>query len=38
MCLGLAVAGNVCGGVLIVTLLEYGQAIYGSSGQAVAEA
>jgi formate/nitrite transporter FocA (FNT family) len=25
--LGLAVAGNVCGGVLMVTLLEYGQAI-----------
>jgi formate-nitrite transporter family protein len=24
-----AVAGNVCGGVLMVTLLEYGQAIYG---------
>ena len=29
--LGLAVAGNVCGGVLMVTLLEYGQAIYGKS-------
>ena len=27
--LGPAVAGNVCGGVLMVTLLEYGQAIYG---------
>lgn len=29
--LGMAVAGNVCGGVLMVTLLEYGQAIYGTS-------
>ena len=29
--LGLAVAGNVCGGVLMVTLLEYGQAIMGTS-------
>lgn len=28
--LGAAVAGNVCGGVLMVTLLEYGQAIYGT--------
>ena len=28
--LGMAVAGNVCGGVLMVTLLEYGQAIYGT--------
>ncbi len=27
--LGPAIAGNVCGGVLMVTLLEYGQAIYG---------
>lgn len=27
--LGPAVGGNVCGGVLMVTLLEYGQAIYG---------
>lgn len=26
--LSLAVAGNVCGGVFMVTLLEYGQAIY----------
>jgi formate-nitrite transporter family protein len=26
---GLAVAGNICGGVLMVTLLEYGQTIYG---------
>lgn len=29
MWLGPAVGGNVCGGVLMVTLLEYGQAIYG---------
>ena len=29
--LGPAVAGNVCGGVLMVTLLEYGQAIYGKA-------
>ena len=28
---GPAVAGNICGGVLMVTLLEYGQAIYGTS-------
>ncbi len=28
---GPAVAGNVCGGVLMVTLLEYGQAIYGKA-------
>jgi formate/nitrite transporter FocA (FNT family) len=27
--LGLAVAGNVCGGVGMVTVLEYGQVIYG---------
>ena len=27
--LGPAVSGNICGGVLMVTLLEYGQAIYG---------
>lgn len=27
--LGMAVAGNVCGGVGLVTILEYGQAIYG---------
>ena len=27
--LGPAVLGNICGGVLMVTLLEYGQAIYG---------
>lgn len=29
--LGPAVGGNVCGGVLMVTLLEYGQAIYGTA-------
>lgn len=28
---GPAVAGNICGGVLMVTLLEYGQAIYGKA-------
>jgi formate/nitrite transporter FocA (FNT family) len=36
--LGLAVAGNVCGGVLMVTLLEYGQAVYGKSGNSEADA
>ena len=34
--LGLAVASNICGGVGMVTLLEYGQVIYG--GDADAEA
>ncbi len=29
--LGPAVGGNICGGVLMVTLLEYGQAIYGGA-------
>ncbi len=29
--LGPAVTGNICGGVLMVTLLEYGQAIYGGA-------
>jgi formate/nitrite transporter FocA (FNT family) len=29
--LGLAVAGNICGGVFMVTLLEYGQAMAGLS-------
>ncbi len=29
--LGPAVSGNICGGVLMVTLLEYGQAIYGTA-------
>ena len=28
--LGPAVGGNICGGVIMVTLLEYGQAIYGT--------
>jgi formate/nitrite transporter FocA (FNT family) len=28
---GPAVAGNMCGGVLMVTLLEYGQTIYGKA-------
>jgi formate/nitrite transporter FocA (FNT family) len=30
---GPAVAGNICGGVVLVTILEYGQAIYGKSDQ-----
>ncbi|HZY64017.1 MAG TPA: formate/nitrite transporter family protein [Edaphobacter sp.] len=34
--LGLAVAGNVCGGVGMVTLLEYGQVIYGGDAEAEA--
>ncbi len=29
--LGPAVGGNICGGALMVTLLEYGQAIYGTA-------
>jgi formate/nitrite transporter FocA (FNT family) len=29
-----AVAGNVCGGVGMVTLLEYGQVVYGENGEA----
>ena len=29
--LGPAVAGNICGGVLMVTLLEYGQAVMGKN-------
>ncbi len=29
----LAVSGNVCGGVGMVTLLEYGQVVYGDSGE-----
>lgn len=38
--LWLAVSGNVCGGVFMVTLLEYGQAIYGkvSNGEGEADA
>lgn len=35
--LALAVAGNVCGGVLMVTLLEYGQAVYGKAEEQQAE-
>jgi formate-nitrite transporter family protein len=35
---GLAVAGNICGGVLMVTLLEYGQVIYGGPADADTEA
>ena len=35
--LGPAVAGNICGGVLMVTLLEYGQAIYGTAIESQAE-
>jgi formate-nitrite transporter family protein len=31
--LGLAVAGNICGGVGMVTLLEYGQVIYGGDAK-----
>ena len=33
--LGPAVGGNICGGVLMVTLLEYGQAIYGTAIESV---
>jgi formate/nitrite transporter FocA (FNT family) len=32
----LAVAGNICGGVGMVTLLEYGQVIYGGDAEAEA--
>jgi formate/nitrite transporter FocA (FNT family) len=35
--LWLAVAGNVCGGVLMVTLLEYGQAILAKNEKALEE-
>ena len=35
--LGPAVGGNICGGVLMVTLLEYGQAIYGTAIETVTE-
>jgi formate/nitrite transporter FocA (FNT family) len=34
--LALAVAGNICGGVGMVTLLEYGQVIYGKDAEAEA--
>ncbi|MGI4828871.1 MAG: formate/nitrite transporter family protein [Janthinobacterium lividum] len=33
-----AVGGNICGGVLMVTLLEYGQAIYGTAIEPEVEA
>ena len=36
--LGPAVSGNICGGVLMVTLLEYGQAIYGTAIKDTVEA
>jgi len=32
----LAVAGNICGGVGMVTLLEYGQVIYGKDAESEA--
>ena len=35
--LGPAVGGNICGGVLMVTLLEYGQAIYGTAIESAIE-
>jgi formate/nitrite transporter FocA (FNT family) len=34
--LGLAVAGNISGGVGMVTLLEYGQVVYGKDAEAEA--
>lgn len=34
--LWLAVAGNICGGVGMVTLLEYGQVVYGGDAEAEA--
>jgi formate-nitrite transporter family protein len=33
--LGPAVAGNICGGVGLVTILEYGQAIYGKETEEI---
>jgi formate/nitrite transporter FocA (FNT family) len=33
--LGPAVAGNICGGVVLVTILEYGQAIYGKETEEI---
>lgn len=33
-----AVAGNICGGVGMVTLLEYGQVVIGEPAEAIAEA
>lgn len=39
MWIGPAVAGNICGGVGLVTILEYGQAVYGKpAGELAAEA
>jgi hypothetical protein len=32
------VLGNICGGVGMVTLLEYGQAIYGKQEETESEA
>src|ERR1039458_8860244 len=32
-----AVLGNICGGVGLVTILEYGQVIYGSETDKIAE-
>ena len=34
---GMAVAGNICGGVVMVTLLEYGQAILGKETEPLDE-
>lgn len=31
--LGPAVAGNICGGIVLVTILEYGQAVYGKESE-----
>ena len=36
--LGPAVAGNICGGVGLVTILEYGQAIYGKETEEIVRA
>jgi formate-nitrite transporter family protein len=33
--LGPAVAGNICGGVGLVTIIEYGQAVYGKDAEEV---
>lgn len=35
--LGPAVAGNICGGVGLVTVIEYGQAIYGKEETEIEE-
>jgi formate/nitrite transporter FocA (FNT family) len=34
---GPAVGGNICGGVVLVTILEYGQAIYGKGDREAAK-